>query len=260
MTLSSKLGWLLGRDEFQRSLSPVVNPAVSSEPAAWLRDQLLPTHGIDGIRVGSVVPAGFEEFAKVLHPAYGPPPKSLPVTWSAAAEWAGVRMHAARQWESIAEAAAERHGPAPWQAEPSRAWCPPEVLGPLCETLAQHTSTPELIWYGLWVGFGDVQAVMGRAAHFELPGREYALMSGPLDAAGNIVVAPRRLRTGPSMWWPEDRAWCVATEVDYRWTYVGGTAECIGSMEANAWLEVLRTSPEDRSDLESDWRDGAMLP
>lgn len=237
----------------------MVSRAGNAEPAAWLRDQLLPSRGTDGVRVGSVIPGGFAQLARVFHPAYGPPPDWAPVSWSAAAEWAGVRMHTERQWESIAEAAG-RTETAPWHEEPRRAWCPPEVLEPLCETLALNTSTPGSIWYGLWLGFGDVQAVMGRAAHFELPGREYALVNGPLEAAGRIIVGPHRPQTGPSIWWPEDRAWCVATEIDYRWTYVGGTAECIGSVEADPRLEVLRTSPEDRSDEESDWRNGAVLP
>ncbi len=26
----------------------------------------------------------------------------------------------------------------------------------------------------------------------------------------------------PNLWWPEDRAWFVATEIDLAWTYVGG--------------------------------------
>ena len=31
----------------------------------------------------------------------------------------------------------------------------------------------------------------------------------------------------PNIWWPEDHAWCVATDIDLFDTYVGGSRECI---------------------------------
>lgn len=34
----------------------------------------------------------------------------------------------------------------------------------------------------------------------------------------------------PSLWWPDDRTWCVATEIDFRWTYVGGSQVCINEI------------------------------
>jgi len=29
----------------------------------------------------------------------------------------------------------------------------------------------------------------------------------------------------PDLWWPEDRAWFVATDTDLSWLYVGGTTD-----------------------------------
>lgn len=31
----------------------------------------------------------------------------------------------------------------------------------------------------------------------------------------------------PSLWWPFDRLWCIARDVDLMWTYVAGTSELI---------------------------------
>ena len=46
----------------------------------------------------------------------------------------------------------------------------------------------------------------------------------------------------PNLWWSADRAWCVATEIDYRWSYVGGSQECIGEILADDLIEAIPTS------------------
>jgi hypothetical protein len=39
--------------------------------------------------------------------------------------------------------------------------------------------------------------------------------------------------------WPDDRAWCVAAEIDSSWTYVGGTAALIRALLDDPDLEAL---------------------
>jgi len=46
----------------------------------------------------------------------------------------------------------------------------------------------------------------------------------------------------PNIWWPEDRAWCVATDIDLYDTYVGGSQECIEAVLGNLELEALPTT------------------
>jgi hypothetical protein len=123
---------------------------------------------------------------------------------------------------------------------------------PLCEHLVDHTTSPDSVWFAMWLGFPDVLAVAKRAPEFQLPGREYGLFTGPLSAAAEIITSPYERRTSPSLWWPDDRAWCAATEVDFRWTYVGGTESCIRDIERDLRLEALRTSPEHRGGLDGD--------
>ena len=48
----------------------------------------------------------------------------------------------------------------------------------------------------------------------------------------------------PNLWWPDDRAWCVATEIDLAWTYVGGSAALIDDVLASAALEAQPVSPD----------------
>ncbi len=49
----------------------------------------------------------------------------------------------------------------------------------------------------------------------------------------------------PNLWWPDDRAWCVATEIDLAWTYVGGPARLVNDVLTNPHLEAQPASPDD---------------
>jgi hypothetical protein len=94
------------------------------------------------------------------------------------------------------------------------------------------------------VRWSDVAASTGRTVHPEmqfhaiatpLPGRENATAPAAPDSAPSTgpdawprlhavhrLGRPGRELSGPNPWWPEDRAWCVATEIDLPYTYVGG--------------------------------------
>lgn len=41
-------------------------------------------------------------------------------------------------------------------------------------------------------------------------------------------------------WFPQDPSWCVASDVDLCWTYVGGTQRCIEAILSCADLEPCR--------------------
>jgi hypothetical protein len=242
-------------DDFDRRLSPRVKPAPSLAAAAaagWLAARLLPLEPT-ATRVCSVVPGGFEAYARVLHPAFGRASGEERVAWHEAARMAGITVHAETQWETIVEALDVAGMQPPWMQDPIPGRCPPSIRAALSAILAEHTSTPELVWYALWTGFPDVESVAKEAARVALPGREYALVAGPVGAAASVIESASLLTPGPSLWWPDDRAWCVATEVDFRWTYVGGSKRCIRAVAADAGLEVQLTTPQHRGDIESDW-------
>jgi hypothetical protein len=77
-----------------------------------------------------------------------------------------------------------------------------------------------------------------------LPNRNYGLYGGPIDLALTSVDGPWNSQS-PNLWWPEDRSWCVATEVDYAWTYVGGSRMLIGALLGDDLLEAMPVHLDD---------------
>jgi hypothetical protein len=50
----------------------------------------------------------------------------------------------------------------------------------------------------------------------------------------------------PNLWWPDDRAWCVASEIDFRSTYVGGSRALIDRVFDDERFEALPARLTDR--------------
>jgi hypothetical protein len=50
---------------------------------------------------------------------------------------------------------------------------------------------------------------------------------------------------GPNLWWPEDRSWCVATEIDLPWSYVGGRAQVASAVLGEPRLEPAPSSADE---------------
>lgn len=65
-------------------------------------------------------------------------------------------------------------------------------------------------------------------------------MYGPVGGVAESMYEPP-LWQSANLWWPEDRAWCVATEIDFSWTYVGGSGVCIQALIAAQQLEAMPT-------------------
>lgn len=89
----------------------------------------------------------------------------------------------------------------------------------------------------------------------ELPGREYLLFQTTLDEladpswvqraglGGNSLYADAG--QSPQLLWPADQAWCLATEIDFDSTLVGGSRELIDAILAIASLETFEVGPDD---------------
>ena len=72
------------------------------------------------------------------------------------------------------------------------------------------------------------------------PGRKYLLFRGPIEGVLTFLTGERPFwGDTPNIWWPADRAWCVATDIDLYDTYVGGSEECIEAILSNPELEAL---------------------
>jgi hypothetical protein len=272
-----------------------LQPSSDVAQADWVRE------GLVGFAEGvySVVPGGFLAYIRLFHPAYDGGWEDRPLRWSEVAQRAGTTMHALAQFDPLLGRVDEEAEE--WEvAGPDKGNLEPDVLRALCEVLAEHTTTPDRCWFSLWYGYGWVHGAVfvthARAIEpgsppppeperreapaplfgtpvvapapqvpprplVELPGRQYLLFSGPLDAAldatwgglGRDSSDPQ----SPNLFWPEDRAWCVATEIDLDSTYIGCSEQAAEALLADPRLETWRVQAEDPITADSDWINGS---
>jgi hypothetical protein len=239
--------------------------------AAWVAAGLSEYDGT----VTTVVPAGFEAYARILHPAGL---DEVPVRWGDVAAANGRSAHRAMQWDHIVGARRLSEQAGVWDEEPETGSLPQTLLPALAGVLGEHTETPERCWYGLWTGWGHTIVAEGETATFETADREMFLLAAPLDtvhrtslepwpvasADGSVAIAfqtsppddkpeaeagaepgPDPFWRSPNLWWPDDRAWCVATEIDFSYTYVGGTQRCVDAIIQTPGLEAYAVDPAD---------------
>jgi len=75
-----------------------------------------------------------------------------------------------------------------------------------------------------------------------LPNRDYFLYEGALRDATAWLDSKGQ---SPNLWWPEDQSWCVATEIDLPWSYVGGSHQLASDLLSDDRLEALPAQPDD---------------
>lgn len=118
---------------------------------------------------------------------------------------------------------------------------PPRQVRLLGSVLERHTQT-QRCWFALWDGWPAADRWRG-APTFQLPHRAFLLFAGSLCDDPMAFAGDDR---GPSLWWPEDRAWVVASEVDSDATYVAGSRALVGDLLGSVGLaatEVVRDDP-----------------
>lgn len=220
-------------------------------------------------QVASVVPRGFGAYARVLHPATDRDDR--PARWAQVCQTTGRTPHALAQWQSISSPRLEDgSGRAP---SPGSAWeggeaevgsLEPAALAALCQVLAAHTAPGAVCWFALWEGWGWIPgspataSFWPRAQRHQIvapaftpevmagprlrhPGRDYLLFTGPLAAATSMGQWPQPdwfLLQSPNLFWPSDRSWCVATEIDFDSTLVAGSPALIDTVLAAPGLEA----------------------
>lgn len=193
---------------------------------------------VDGVRgfaesVVSLVPAGFPAYVRVFHPVHI---DGARMTWAEIAHAHGKQMHPGAQIHSIGTPSTEAlNCTGHLEREPAAA---------LTRTLARHTSTRDACWFAVWEGLGRLPSSVAAAPTFTLPNRRYHLLTGPIDAALDDVLGRSFGYQSPNLWWPNDRSWLVATEIDLHSTYIGCTADCAADVLAAPELEALAVPPE----------------
>lgn len=250
-------------------------PAPTADAAAWIAPRLSGGFGA----VTRTVPAGFEAYARIFHPADA---GDVPLRWADMAAANGRTMHAVAQWSRISSA---RTGePAlPGVEDPATGDLGPQSLGALVEVLAAYTSVTDC-WFAVWQGWGDFyggatvtswpagaqrepareapaewQLDIAHAAQFTTPGRDYFLFTGPLEDAsrfGSWHTADWFTPRSPNLFWPDDHSWCVASEIDFDSTLVGGSSELIADLAASEELEAWPIDPDDSLAWDADLPNG----
>lgn len=243
-----------------------------------------------GSRVCSVVPQGFEAYARILHP---PDTNAAPVPrlrWADVCAVTGATPHALMQWHSITRtryAANDRRTQLSWDGPaPAEGDLTPGALEALLAVLAPFTSEQNC-YFAIWEGWGWVTgagvAVMSAssdqnaawpgvthpepgvppaalaAPRLRHPHRDYVLFQGPLAAAtriGHPVAEVWPLPQSPSLMWPADRSWCVATEVDFDSTLVAGSADLVEAVLSATALEAWPVRPHADLGLRADLVNG----
>lgn len=237
-----------------------VAPSDKVEAADWIHGRLHPF----AQDVGSVVPTGFGAYARIFHPARGAHPPEVEVRWSEVAAWSGKTIHPEMQFHTIAVPSQAPEAPI---YQPRLGLLSDGQSGALVGLLSKRTATPDACWLCLWEGYGYLNpgatawfTVSSPGSHpkpigsgltrfrfgmpktatrgfperkrVTLPGRDYLLFKGS-------VAEAQGWEDGPNLWWPDDQAWCVASEIDFPYTYVGGTSELIDAILQDPALEAL---------------------
>lgn len=227
-------------------------PVKNTDTATWLEASLEKPwgRGDDANYTAAIIPRGFESYARLLHPGYTEN-GGWEVSWSEVAVHFMRQPHAQMQWHAITKANHSGASSIRFKA-PYTGSLPQNQAKVLVEILCKHTSTPQDCYFAIWDGWGFVVSdeLQPEAAYLKLPHRGYYLVRGPIEIAAQSI-SPLSWQSA-SIWWPQDRAWCVATEVDLMWTYIGGTFGAIQEVLADNRLEAWNSTLDDRVDIQGD--------
>lgn len=190
--------------------------------------------------VDSLVPSSFPAVCQVLHPWRAPDGEAI--------RWRTLAAHP--HIGELAERYQRRDGLVPALAEQLRLNATTGELdaftaGALVDVLADATATPDDVFVAVWEGWGHVPPQrFPESAELDTYNRGHFLLRGPLTGVLRSVAASGGDRPTSGLWWPADRSWFVATEIDFEWTFVAGQAELIERLRGDDRLEVVTTSFE----------------
>jgi hypothetical protein len=222
------------------------SPAPDTSAADWLVGDI--TTFAESVL--SLVPSGFAAYCRVFHPAWrwGDVPgrraaDRTGVRWADIAAFTGAHAHAAMQLPAVTRNWRTHVLEGVYDQGPTEGQLDVETAAELVAVLSRHTTTPERCWFGVWEGWGEMrgnerQLEIRSAPLFELPKRRYHLLLGPIEAAPEGGHG-----TSPNIWWPEDRAWCVTSEIDYCTSYVASSETCCDEIVASPALEASAIGP-----------------
>jgi hypothetical protein len=257
------LEWLPSETELMQDVSP----------ADWIMRSLRSSDRESGGRLSSFMPDGFEAYARVFHPARD---GERSVRWAELGADHGVSLTPDVAFSEVVRK--DQRDPNAYDIDPLDGHLPSAECAALSRLLHPHTGSPETCWFCLWEGDGafwsQAHSVLstGRARRRRAKAtaqdeflrsvpkvmaesRSYFLFRGPLEAACAFKIDGWDLP--PNIWWPDDRSWCVVTEIDGYSTYVGATRAAIDELLTSNELEAIEVSldvPLDPGPFQPRWR------
>ena len=213
-----------------------------ASPAAWWLDQLEPSKGRHPIPVSALVPSTLPVVCQVLHP--WKLPDGQHATWQQMAALHGFAdvgdLYENRPVATELDEARELAGT--FGSSPKEGGLDEGTVSALVDVLGQATTTPDEVFIAIWEGWGDgSRERFADTARIETPNRGHFLLRGPLHGVLTAVdKSGSRLAAG--LWWPSDRAWFVATEIDFEWTFIAGGQELVERHCADDRLEATPVS------------------
>ena len=249
---------------------------IGPEPGAWLQERMTTFGGA----VGEVTPPSYPAYARVLHRVDA---TGRAIRWSDVCAATGATAHPLMQWSRISRRWNGPDNSAPSggrgrssERDPDAGNLDPLSMAALYRVLT--TVTPESeVFHAFWIGWGGLHP--GLIAQFTtdgpigppesqlpfpshvvdgptltLPGRDYLVFTGSLDPA--LFTASARSTfwpQSPSLSWPADHRWCIATEIDFDSTIVAGSNDLIAAVLTDpaleAWPVTAPDSLQDNADL-----------
>ncbi len=205
--------------------------------------------------VGSLLPVGFDSYARIFHPAQRLDGDAwVEVPWAHVAAANGRIAHACMEWNAITCDWHYLHGtnqPGIWDTEPSVGSLPIPQAATLGGVLSRFTATPAACWFAVWEGSGAAAFPRETAPKVAMPHRPMFLFQGPIHGiTTSFDKSPFDQRA--HLWWPTDQSWCVATDTDLMTTYLAGSVECIEAILAEPELEAFPVTVDQKVTWDSD--------
>ncbi|WP_154675616.1 hypothetical protein [Parafrankia elaeagni] len=210
-----------------------------SQGSTWPVSVLRRTDGL----VAGLVPGGFDSYLRILNPFYDH--RSPVVRWRDVAEDVGRKFDAETSYTDLigpTQVSAQLYG------APIRGSLSENDTALLASVLDSHTADPNDCLFAVWDGYGwfNVAAAdAGGPQRLVGPYLPYLLFAGHLAAATSVRAGT--YFQSPTLWWPAERTWCVATDPDTYSTYIGGNGDLIRHLESESSLENIRVQLTDAS-------------
>lgn len=198
----------------------------------------------------TVVPTGFEAYARIEHPYWRVPKPAGPGN--------SVEQLIAVPCSEVPPAAKAALYPGCGYAydgiePPLEGELSPAAVQSVFAVLGQASTAEQPVYCGIWEGFGYLRGEQGIAQFASTLGQEYLLFQSTLAEVEQAWQAAWRESQAagflgvsgfvPNALWPADRAWYLAVPFQATRSYLAGSQQLVQALYSAADLEVSQAEP-----------------